>query len=171
MMRQREDGAIELEIAPRKLGLVLGATLALFGALGVAAALRAQITAGGAVGPLLFSAMLFALGAVTYATARGVKVVLDKERKLLSSQSLSVLGAAKAREVALSEVKELALMGSSTAVGLYAQYGVADDVFVGRFGRTLPERRELGQWLKALRAAMPEAKFTAKEELERDWLK
>ena len=170
MMRQREDGAIELEIAPRKLGLVLGATLALFGALGALAAARAQMTAGGAIGPMVFSAMLFALGAVTFVTARGVKVVLDRERKLLTSQPLSVLGRAKVREVALGEVKELALMGSSTAVGLYAQFGVADDVFIGRFGRTLPEREELGRWVKALRAAIPEAKFTAKEELEREWL-
>jgi hypothetical protein len=171
MIRERDDGALELELAPRKLGLILGASLGLFGALGFLAALRGQLSAGSGWGPVIFSAMLAALGAVTFVTARGVRVVLDKQRKLLASQSLSIFGAARAREVSFGEIKELALLGSSTAVGLYAQFGVADDVFIGRFGRTLPERAELGAWVRALKAAIPSATFTAREELEREWLR
>jgi hypothetical protein len=170
MLRQREDGTVELQIASRKLGLSLGATLVLFGALGALAALRAQITVGGVVIPLLFSVMLGALGALTFVTARGVRVVLDRERNVLTAQPLSVLGRAKVREVPLDAVTELTLMGSSAAVSLYAQFGVADDVFIGRFGSTLAEREELRQWVRALRAAIPTAKFVAHKELEREWL-
>ena len=171
MMRELEDGAIELQIAPRKLGIALGGVLVIFGALGALAAIRARLSGGVGVGPIFFSLMLAALGAVTFVTARGVRVVLDKQRKLLTAQTLAPVGGAKVREVAFSEVKELALLGSTTAVGLYAQFGVADDLFIGRFGRTLPERQELGRWMKAVKAAMPEAKVVVRPELESEWLK
>jgi hypothetical protein len=171
MVRERDDGALELEVAPRKLGLILGGALLVFGLLGALAATRGQLTSGTGYGPVVFSVLLAALGGLTLAQARGLRAVLDRKRKLVIGQTLGLGGASKPREVAFGDVKELALLGSSSMVGLYLHWGEFDDMIIGRFVPSDEQRSELKLWVTALRKALPAAKFESRPELEAGWLK
>jgi hypothetical protein len=169
MVRERDDGGLELEVPARRLGWILGGALLVFGLLGALAALRARASAGWA--PFVFSAMLSGLGALTLSQSRGLRAVIDRGRKTLSAQPLGLFGAGALREVSLGDIREVALLGSSTSVSLYVHWGEVDDMFVGRFLAEPAQRAELQRWIGALRKASPSATFEPRAELESGWLR
>jgi hypothetical protein len=169
MLRERDDGGLELEVPARKLGILLGGALLVFGLLGALAALRARAVAGW--GPVAFSAMLSALGALTLSQSRGLRAVIDRGRKTLSAQSVGLFRAGAAREVSLGDIRELSLLGSSASVSLYVHWGEVDDLFVGRFLAGPEQRAALQRWVKALAQAAPTATFAPREELSSGWLR
>lgn len=170
MLHERSKQLLELEVPPRKLGMVLGIALSVFGLLGVVASLRVRGTADFRWAPVVMGSLMTLLGWLTLSNARGVRAALDREHRVLRASRLGLFGASKPTELGFADVKELAFLGSSRTVGIYAQYGTVDDVSVGQFTRTDAEREELRRWLAELRKAIPNAKFTATEGLEAQWL-
>jgi hypothetical protein len=170
MLHEPSQHVLELEVAPRKLGIALGVALFSFGLLGVVASLRVRGTGDFRWTPVVMGVLMALLGWLTVSGARGVRAQLDREKRVLRSRRLGLLGESKPTELGFADIKELALLGSSRTVGIYAQFGTADDVSVGQFMRTEAEREELRTWLAALRQAIPSAKFTASDGLEAAWL-
>lgn len=169
MLKDQHDGALAFEQRPRPLGLALGVVLFVFGALGAAGWIRARSLGGEGWGPLVLALAFATLGLFTLLSNRGLRVSLDPARRTLVARPVVLTRASSSDEKPFDTIEELCLFGSSASVSLYAQLRDGGEVHLGRFSRTLPEREALQRWVKALREAIPSAKWTARDELATDW--